>query len=60
MPSLALVEGAGVPAGPSSGDHLLACHNPVAAEEVEAGRPLLQGFRPAPPPEDRSIAQETA
>ena len=60
MPSLAPVEGVGVPAGQPSGDHLLACHNPVAADEVEAGRPLLQGFRPAPPPEDRSIAQETA
>jgi oligopeptide transport system ATP-binding protein len=60
MPSLAPVEGAGVTGGPPSGDHLLACHNPVTAEEVEAGRPLLQGFRPAPPPGDGSVAQETA
>jgi oligopeptide transport system ATP-binding protein len=59
MPPLAPAEGAGVPGGPRSGDHLLACHNPVAADEVEAGRPLLAGFRPAPPPEDGFIAQET-
>jgi oligopeptide transport system ATP-binding protein len=60
MPPLELVEGAGVPGGPPFGDHLLACHNPVAADEVEAGRPLQQGFRPAPPPDDGFIAQETA
>jgi oligopeptide/dipeptide ABC transporter ATP-binding protein len=60
MPPLALVEGVGLPAGRPSGDHLLACHNPVAADEVEAGRPLQQGFRPAPPPGDGFIAQETA
>ena len=59
MPPLALVEPAGVSGGPRSG-HLLACHNPVTADEVEAGRPLRPGFRPAPPPEDGLVAQETA
>ena len=34
-------------------------HNPVAADEVEAGKPLRPGFRPAPPPEDELVAQET-
>ena len=39
--------------------HLLACHNPVAADEVEGGKPLQPGFRPAPPPEDGLVAGET-
>jgi oligopeptide transport system ATP-binding protein len=60
MPPLAPVAAVGVSAGPWSGGHLLACHNPVAAEEVEAGRPARPGFRPAPPPEHGLIAQETA
>jgi len=30
--------------------HLLACHNPVDPAEVTAGRPLRDGFEPAPPP----------
>ena len=30
--------------------HEVACHNPVWAVEVEAGRPLRPGFEPAPPP----------
>ena len=39
-------------AGPRSGagPHLLACHNPVAPGEAEAGEPARPGFRPAPPP----------
>jgi oligopeptide/dipeptide ABC transporter ATP-binding protein len=31
--------------------HRLACHNPVAADEVADGRPLRPGFRAAPDPE---------
>lgn len=34
-------------AGPA---HLLACHNPVEPPEIPAGRPLREGFAPAPPP----------
>jgi oligopeptide/dipeptide ABC transporter ATP-binding protein len=30
--------------------HRLACHNPPTPEEAVAGRPLREGFRPAPPP----------
>ena len=30
--------------------HLVACHNQPTAPEVLAGRPLREGFRPAPPP----------
>jgi len=43
---------AGAAAGPPSGPgaHLLACHNPVAPGEAEAGEPARPGFRPAPPP----------
>jgi oligopeptide/dipeptide ABC transporter ATP-binding protein len=60
MPPLAPVAAVGVSGGPWSGGHLLACHNPVAADEVEAGRPARPGFRPAPPPEGGLIAQEIA
>jgi hypothetical protein len=60
MPSLALVEAVGGSGGSRSGDHMLACHNPVAADEVETGRPLRPGFRPAPPPGDGRVARETA
>jgi oligopeptide/dipeptide ABC transporter ATP-binding protein len=59
MPPLGLVEAVGASGGLRSGGHLLACHNPVAADEVEAGRPLRPGFRPAPRPADGLIAQET-
>jgi oligopeptide/dipeptide ABC transporter ATP-binding protein len=38
-----------VASGPGA-THLLACHNPATHEEAEAGRPLREGFRPAPPP----------
>ena len=30
--------------------HRIACWNPPTAEEATAGRPLREGFRPAPPP----------
>jgi len=52
MPPLTPVEAAWAAAGPRSGAdaHLLACHNPVAPGEAEAGGPLRPGFRPAPPP----------
>jgi len=60
MPPLENAGAANVSAAPPSGGHLLACHNPVAADEVEAGRPLASGFRPAPPPEDELVAGDTA
>jgi oligopeptide/dipeptide ABC transporter ATP-binding protein len=59
MPPPVLVEAVGVPGGLRSGGHLLACHNPVTLDEVEAGRPLRPGFRPAPEPAAGLIAQET-
>jgi oligopeptide/dipeptide ABC transporter ATP-binding protein len=31
--------------------HRVACHNPPTPEEAAAGRPLREGFVPAPPPE---------
>jgi hypothetical protein len=66
MPPLEPVGTAGVlgaAAGPlvGPGAHLLACHNPVAADEAEAGEPQRPGFRPAPPPpEFGPVAEETA
>jgi oligopeptide/dipeptide ABC transporter ATP-binding protein len=59
MPTLEDAGAVGVSAAPPSGGHLLACHNPVAADEVEAGRPLAPGFRPAPPPENGLVARDT-
>jgi oligopeptide/dipeptide ABC transporter ATP-binding protein len=52
MPLLTPLETAWGAAGPRSGGgpHLLACHNPVAPGEAEAGEPARLGFRPAPPP----------
>ena len=38
-----------VPSGPGA-THLLACHNPATADEAAAGRPLRDGFHPAPRP----------
>jgi oligopeptide/dipeptide ABC transporter ATP-binding protein len=38
-----------VTTGPGA-THRFACHHPVTAEEVRAGRPLEPGFRPAPRP----------
>jgi oligopeptide/dipeptide ABC transporter ATP-binding protein len=60
MPPLEPGEAAGAPGGLEPGGHLLACHNPVGVDEVEAGRPLQPGFRPAPPPGDGLVDQETA
>jgi len=59
MPPLDPVDAVSYSGGPPPGGHLLACHNPVAADEVEGGRPLRPGFRPAPPPEDGLVAQGT-
>ena len=38
-----------VPTGPDA-THRVACHNLPTAEEAAAGRPLRDGFRPAPAP----------
>jgi oligopeptide/dipeptide ABC transporter ATP-binding protein len=38
-----------VTTGPEA-SHRIACHNPPTHEEALAGRPLRDGFRPAPPP----------
>jgi oligopeptide/dipeptide ABC transporter ATP-binding protein len=38
-----------VTTGPNA-THRIACHNPPAPPEAEAGRPLRAGFTPAPPP----------
>jgi oligopeptide/dipeptide ABC transporter ATP-binding protein len=59
MPQLAPVGAVSFSGGLRPGGHLLACHNPVAADEVEGGRPLRPGFRPAPAPEDGLVARET-
>jgi oligopeptide/dipeptide ABC transporter ATP-binding protein len=59
MPPLAPLEAITFPGGPHPGSHLLACHNPVAADEVEVGKPLRPGFRAAPPPEDGLVPQGT-
>jgi oligopeptide/dipeptide ABC transporter ATP-binding protein len=59
----ALAAGVAGAAGPQSGPgvHLLACHNPVAPGEVEAGEPQRPGFRPAPPPPGYGlVSEETA
>jgi hypothetical protein len=63
MPPLAPVEAAllGGEPRPSAGTHLLACHNPVAPGEAEAGEPLRPGFRPAPPPPEYGpVTEESA
>jgi oligopeptide transport system ATP-binding protein len=38
-----------VATGPDA-THQVACHNPPTIEEARAGRPLRDGFHPAPPP----------
>jgi hypothetical protein len=38
-----------VATGPGA-THRIACHNPPTAAEASAGRPLREGFVPAPPP----------
>jgi oligopeptide/dipeptide ABC transporter ATP-binding protein len=66
MPPLTPVQtawAAAAAAGPRSGAsaHLLACHNPVAPGEAEAGEPARPGFRPAPPPPGYGpVTEETA
>jgi oligopeptide/dipeptide ABC transporter ATP-binding protein len=63
MPPLTPLETAWGAAGPRSGAgaHLLACHNPVAPGEAEAGEPARPGFRPAPPPPGYGpVTEETA
>jgi oligopeptide/dipeptide ABC transporter ATP-binding protein len=50
----------GVPvktSGPEA-THRVACHNRPTPEEAEAGRPLREGFVPAPPP--GSVIEELA
>jgi oligopeptide/dipeptide ABC transporter ATP-binding protein len=38
--------------GPAA-THRIACHNPPTPDEVAHGRPVREGFRPAPPPSGR-------
>ncbi len=45
-----LVEGERVVLTGSEATHRIACHNPPTVEESRAGRPLRDGFAPAPPP----------
>jgi oligopeptide/dipeptide ABC transporter ATP-binding protein len=49
MPPLAPDPLAGTDMGAGAA-HVIACHNPVLPGEVHAGRPLRDGFTPAPPP----------
>ena len=44
-----------VTSGPNA-THRIACYNPPTVEEAQAGRPLRQGFEPAPPPGGAAIA----
>ena len=46
-----IVKGAPVVTTGPSATHRIACHNPPTAEEAAAGRPLREGFEPAPPPD---------
>jgi oligopeptide/dipeptide ABC transporter ATP-binding protein len=39
-----------VPGGGGDYPHLVACHNQPTPEEAAAGRPLREGYLPAPPP----------
>jgi oligopeptide transport system ATP-binding protein len=62
MPPLDPVRGASpdgrvVTTGPDA-THRVACHNPPTAREAAAGRPLRDGFVPAPPP--AGVAQAVA
>ena len=38
--------------------HQIACHNPPTPEEATAGRPLREGFVPAPPPSSEAPPDE--
>ncbi len=49
-PVLLEVDGDGAPAAATTATHRIACHNPPTPEEAQAGRPLGEGFRPAPAP----------
>jgi oligopeptide/dipeptide ABC transporter ATP-binding protein len=60
MPPLEDAAAVATSAAPPQAGHLLACHNPVAVDEVEEGTPLRPGFRPAPPPQDELVARDTA
>jgi oligopeptide/dipeptide ABC transporter ATP-binding protein len=46
-----------ITSGPEA-THLVACHNRPTPEEAAAGRPLREGFAPAPPP--GSVVEELA
>jgi oligopeptide transport system ATP-binding protein len=46
-----------VTSGPGA-THRIACHNPPTPDEATAGRPLREGFVPAPPPGDVVAAAE--
>jgi len=58
-PALVPISGSGPVnvSGPQA-THQIACHNPPTAEESAAGRPLREGFVPAPPP--GSVIEELA
>jgi oligopeptide transport system ATP-binding protein len=60
MPPLEPSEAVGrvVTWGPEA-THRVACHNRPTPEEAIAGRPMRDGFRPAPPPGDFPIASST-
>jgi oligopeptide transport system ATP-binding protein len=49
-PLVPLVPGSQVVASGPAASHQAACHNRPTIEEARAGRPLRDGFRPAPPP----------
>ncbi len=54
-PELERVNGARGPTSSTGADagHRVACHNRPTAEEAAAGRPMREGFVPAPPPRER-------
>jgi oligopeptide/dipeptide ABC transporter ATP-binding protein len=57
-PLVALREGERVVTSGLDATHCAACHNRPTPEEAAAGRPLREGFTPAPPP--GSIVEELA
>jgi oligopeptide/dipeptide ABC transporter ATP-binding protein len=57
-PLIALDPGARVRTSGPEATHRVACHNRPTAAEADAGRPLREGFVPAPPP--GSIIEELA
>jgi oligopeptide/dipeptide ABC transporter ATP-binding protein len=59
MPPLVAVDpGERVKTSGPGATHRVACHNRPTAEEAAAGRPLREGFAPAPPPD--AIVEELA